>query len=92
MSFDYTSFCVSFAWKCYITTLEVQSVVTGVLNTVWIHLSHFFFSSIPSQRVFDLRLEQEMKLCVKRNALFVIGVKTKFRQIDLCSVEISQFI
>lgn len=43
-------------------------------NTVWIHLSRLF-CSIPSQHVFDLRLEQEIKVCVKRNALFVIGVK-----------------
>jgi len=40
-------------------------------NTVWIHLSHFFFHYSQSA----LRLEQEIKLCVKRNALFVIGVK-----------------
>ena len=75
MSFYCTSFCVSFPWKCYITTLEVKSVVTGVLTQCGYICHTFFFFSIASQRVFDLRLEQEVKLCVERNALFVTGVK-----------------
>lgn len=42
-------------------------------NIVSIHLSHFFFFSPYYQSA--LRLEQEIKLHVKSNALFVIGVK-----------------
>lgn len=71
MSFYYTSLCVRFPWKCYKTTMEVKSVVTGVLTQCGYICHTFIF--LYSQSA--LRLEQEIKLCVKRNALFVIGVK-----------------